>query len=66
MAKKSAASKERERCLRIIAAHAAYAKSLDKRRKKGAPGAESLLIRIANQIRSGDEPLGMGEQMGPE
>jgi hypothetical protein len=55
---------ERTRCLRIVEANLPYAKSLDEGRTSSAPGVESLLTRIANQIRSGDEPLTMAEQVG--
>ena len=55
---------ERERCLRIVESNLPYAKSLDEGKESSAPGAESLLTRIANQIRSGDEPLTMAEQVG--
>ena len=57
---------ERERCLRVVESNLPYAISLDEGRKSSAPGAESLLIRIANQIRSGDEPLAVDEQMREE
>jgi hypothetical protein len=57
---------ERARCIRCVEANLEYAKSLDAGRTSEAPGAEALLIRIANQIRSGTEPLSMDEQMEPE
>lgn len=56
---------ERARCLRCVESNLEYARSLDAGRTSDAPGVESLLTRIANQIRSGDEPLGMDEQMRP-
>jgi hypothetical protein len=57
---------ERARCIRCVEASLEYAKSLDAGRTSMAPGAEAMLIRIANQIRSGGEPLTMDEQMRPE
>lgn len=57
---------ERERCLRCVESNLPYAQSLDAGREASAPGAESLLIRIANQIRSGAEPVDISEQMEPE
>lgn len=57
---------ERERCLRCVESNLPYAQSLDAGREASALGAESLLLRIANQIRGGVEPLTMQEQMEPE
>jgi len=61
----TAVERERERCLRIIAASREYARSIDKGRKSKAPGAAHLLLRIANQIRGGEEPVSFEEQMLP-
>ena len=57
---------ERARCIRCVESNLDYAKSLDAGRTSDAPGAESLLIRIANQIRSGEEPIDLDEQMRPK
>jgi hypothetical protein len=57
---------ERARCIRCVEANMEYAKSLDAGRTSVDPGAEAMLIRIANQIRSGGEPLSMAEQREPD
>jgi hypothetical protein len=46
---------ERARCLRCVESLVGFSEATD-----------SVLIRIANQIRSGAEPLTMDEQMRPE
>lgn len=57
---------ERERCLRCVESNLPYAQSLDAGREASAPGAAAMLLRIANQIRSGVEPVDISEQMEPE
>jgi hypothetical protein len=46
---------ERARCLRCVEGLFGFSEAADK-----------VLNRIANQIRSGEEPLSMEEQMEPE
>lgn len=65
MVKLTPVEAERERCIRCVEVNRDYAKSLDVGRESRAPGAEAILLRIANQIRSGAEPLSFAEQLDP-